>query len=416
MRTRTSMAVAAAAQHTLAVAETGKLFAFGSGTYHQLGTGDTASRLTPARVAGLPLPSIRVRQVAAGSSHTGIVTETGDLFMCGSGINGRLGLGDERNWPKPTPVGRALFGGQTVLMVACGVSHTAVVTLGGAVYTFGSGYEGRLGHGDEEHQLAPRRVPVVAFRPDGSPDEGGEQIVMVAAGGGHTVALSEAGHVFTWGNNEYGQLGHNDWERQRAPRQVKPVWFGGQDEKVVFVAAGGTHTLAVTEAGRLYTWGNGLDGRLGHGDTGHRLVPTLIKGFDVKVVMAACGDRHTLVLTEDGATWACGSGSFGQLGLNDTERRHVFEQVQAFGGARVVAVAAGHAHSAAVTKDGTLWTWGYGASGNLGHGDKETLPIPTRVTMPPPDHVRVGRLLPCPWITRSRLPWAASGVLVRRQI
>ena len=106
-----------------------------------------------------------------------------------------------------------------------------MTTEGGGVYTFGQGEDGRLGHGDEENQLAPRRVPAAGFN--------GERVVMVAAGSGHTVALSEVGHVFTWGNSEDGQLGHNDLETQLAPRHVEPGRFGA--EKVVFVAAGAFH-------------------------------------------------------------------------------------------------------------------------------------------------------------------------------
>jgi alpha-tubulin suppressor-like RCC1 family protein len=205
---------------------------------------------------------------------------------------------------------------------------------------------------------------------------------MVAAGDGHTVALSEAGHVFTWGYGEFGQLGHGDEEDQWAPRQVEAGRFGG--ERVVFVAAGGNHTVAVTAGGRLYTWGLGYLGQLGHGDTGDRLVPTLVRAEAFggsAVVRAACGIVHTLVVTEAGALWACGNGQYGRLGLNDEEDRHVFERVgmEAFGGARVVAAAAGNNHSAAVTKDGALWTWGRGDDGRLGHGNKQRRLAPMRV-------------------------------------
>ena len=119
------MAAAAGGYHSAAVGEDGSLFVWGSGTHGQLGTGDTASRLAPTRAAGLPAP---VRQVAAGFSHTGIVTEAGDLLMCGAGEYGRLGLGDEENRTTPTLVARAVFDGEAVLMVACGEAHTTVVT------------------------------------------------------------------------------------------------------------------------------------------------------------------------------------------------------------------------------------------------------------------------------------------------
>ena len=234
------MAAAAGACHSAAVGEDGALFVWGSGECGELGSGDTTDRLTPTRVAGLPAP---VRQVAAGFNHTGIVTEAGDLLMCGYGDYGQLGLGDEEDRTTPTLVARAVFDGEAVLMVACGGKHTVVATEGGGVYTFGRGWRGLLGHGDEENQLAPRRVPAAAFN--------GERVVMVAAGKLHTVALSEAGHVFTWGYGRNGELGHGDQEHQRAPRQVEAGRFGG--EKVVFVAAGNAHTVAVTAGGRTQT-------------------------------------------------------------------------------------------------------------------------------------------------------------------
>ena len=130
------MAFAAGGLHSAAVGEDGTLFVWGSGTRGQLGTGDTAERLAPTRVAGLPAP---VRQVAAGSYHTGMVTEAGDLLMCGCGDLGQLGLGDEEDRATPTRVARAVLDGEAVLMVACGDVHTAAVTEGGGVYTFGRG-------------------------------------------------------------------------------------------------------------------------------------------------------------------------------------------------------------------------------------------------------------------------------------
>ena len=130
------MAAAAGGNHGAAVGEDGALFVWGSAALGQLGTGDTADRLAPTRVAGLPAP---VRQVAAGYYRTGIVTEAGDLLMCGLGEYGQLGLGDEEDRTTPTLVARAMFDGEAVLMVACGAYHTVVATEGGGVYTFGSG-------------------------------------------------------------------------------------------------------------------------------------------------------------------------------------------------------------------------------------------------------------------------------------
>ena len=92
------MAAATGGFHSAAVGEDGALFVWGSGANGKLGTGDTDERLAPTRVAGLPAP---VRQVAAGDFHTGIVTEAGDLLICGYGRDGQLGLGDDDNRATP---------------------------------------------------------------------------------------------------------------------------------------------------------------------------------------------------------------------------------------------------------------------------------------------------------------------------
>jgi hypothetical protein len=114
--------------------------------------------------------------------------------------------------------------------------------------------------------------------------------------------------------------------------------------------------------------------------------------------MAACGKAHTLVVTEDGGLWACGAGGYGRLGLNDDEDRRVFERVGAgaFGGARVVAAVAGYEHSAAVTEDGALWTWGCGGDGQLGHGDDQRRLVPTRVPAASLQNTRIGGCRPLP--------------------
>ena len=243
---------------------------WGLGELGQLGAGNCHNRRAPTRVAGLPAP---VRQVTAGYRQTGIVTDAGHLLRCGFGEYGQLGLGDEDNRTTPTE--------------------------GSSVYTFGCGDAGRLGHGNEENQLAPRQVPAAGLHH--------EQVVMVAVGSAHTVALSAEGQVYTWGWGFFGQLGHNDLVNQLVPRQVEPGRLGG--EKVVFEAAGEDHTAAVTGGGRLYTWGTGVAGQLGHGDERNRRTPGPVGAGAFRgaaVVMAACGGEHTLVVTHEGALWAFG--------------------------------------------------------------------------------------------------------------
>ncbi len=142
--------------------------------------------------------------------------------------------------------------------------------------------------------------------------------------------------------------------------------------KIVTVAAGGRHTMAVGVDGALWAWGEGFYGQLGLGDTNNRLVPTLVGAEEVfggsQVRTIACGYDHTLAVTEAGELWAWGEGAQGRLGLNDGQERLVPTRVdpQHFAHAPISTVAAGFDHSAAVSSGGALYTWGRGRQGPLG--------------------------------------------------
>ena len=379
-RTR-GMAAACGHMHTAAVGEDGTLYAWGSELNGRLGSGQTIKpRLRPMPIRGLPA----VAQVATGLNHTAIVTDAGDLLLCGQGAFGQLGLDDNEDRLIPTHLDRALFNQARVMMVACGFSHTVALAEGGDVYTFGFTATG--GVVGLAYHCRPLRLPTEHFNC--------EQIVLVDAGNKHTVAVSEEGHVFTWGDGGFGNLGHNDRGRRNVPMQVDPARLAG--DKVVFVATGEFHTMAVTARGQLYSWGYGAYGQLGHGDTVDRLVPTLV-GAGVfggaPVTMTACGACHSMVVTRDGALWACGLGSSGQLGLSDRESRWMFVRVDVarFDGARVVTAAVGVSHSAAVTEGGALWSWGGACSGILGHNDEVQRPEPTLVAASGLGALRFGR-------------------------
>ena len=209
------MALAANDEISFAVREDGILLAWGNNEFGGLGTGYEVNTSVPTQVlwaAG----EARVRQVSTRCKRTGIVTDAGDLFMWGIGNKGEIWpQGRRGNDPAvklPTLVPRAFFAGEAVLMVTCGGDFTAVATECGSVYTFGFGGHGALGHGDQDNQYLPRQVPRAAFL--------NERVVMVSAGFEHMAALSEARRVYTWGNGERFQLGDGDSGWQESPVQV----------------------------------------------------------------------------------------------------------------------------------------------------------------------------------------------------
>ena len=160
--------------------------------------------------------------------------------------------------------------------------------------------------------------------------------------------------MWTWGWNGYGQLGHNDKQNRLVPTLMAGEALGGA--AAVVVAAGEMHTVAVMIDGALWAWGNGVYGQLGLGDIKDRLVPARVGEREVfngvQVRMAACGVWHTLAVTKAGDLWSWGEGEDSVLGYNNVHDRLVPTQVevQHFGHAKNVSAAAGESHSAAINR------------------------------------------------------------------
>ena len=147
-----------------------------------------------------------------------------------------------------------------------------------------------------------------------------------------------------------------------------PEAFAGQ--RVVAVSAGGSHNLALTADGAVWSWGWGGDGKLGHGNMQSQLLPKKIEALaGQRVVAVLAGYFHSLALTADGAVWSWGDGYFGKLGHGDEQRQLLPKKVEAVADQRVVAVSAGGHHNLARTADGAVFTWGAGEDGCLGHGE-----------------------------------------------
>jgi alpha-tubulin suppressor-like RCC1 family protein len=327
-------------------------------------------RHSPASVGGTWLFDAPVRQVAAGVRHTAAVNDEGVLFIWGNIAGGSLqgagfspdadsllGFGDVMPRLAPSALGHHVFGGLPVAMVACGSWHT-MAQAGGHVWTWGRGMNGQLGHGDLEDRALPSRVPDRHF--------GTWRVVFVAACETFSMSVSACGRVCTWGEGE-----HSGGIMQLVPTQIDPHLF--HNAPVVMTSAGGGHAAAVTNSGSLFTWGRGREGQLGLGDYDDRLLPTFVAHFqpslsiheldprtEFQVMMVSCGAGISLAVTRDGSLWAWGYGETGLLGLNDEVDRLVPTPIssQHFGGAKISLAAAGAEHSLALAQDGVVYTWG----------------------------------------------------------
>ncbi|XP_054518108.1 secretion-regulating guanine nucleotide exchange factor isoform X3 [Pan troglodytes] len=229
------------------------LFAWGANSYGQLGLGHKEDVLLPQQLNDFCKPR-SVRRITGGGGHSAVVTDGGDLFVCGLNKDGQLGLGHTEDIPYFTPC-KSLFG-CPIQQVACGWDFTIMLTENGQVLSCGSNSFGQLGvpHG-------PRRCVVpqaIEFHK--------EKVVCIAAGLRHALAATASGIVFQWGT------GLAPCGRRLCPGQTLPLFFtakepsrvtGLENSKAMCVLAGSDHSASLTETGKMFTWGRADYGQLG---------------------------------------------------------------------------------------------------------------------------------------------------------
>mmetsp|Transcript_28803 Transcript_28803/g.51702 ORF Transcript_28803/g.51702 Transcript_28803/m.51702 type:complete len:989 (-) Transcript_28803:130-3096(-) len=316
---------ASGGDHCIVFTTDNEVYSFGRGNAGALGTGDNNNRVVPTKVQGMSKKEIA--GCAAGLQHSIVWTTDNDVYACGSGKEGQLGLGDTDNRMTFTLV-RGLSGKQ-ILGVSCGDAHTVAWTADG-VYSFGHGKYGQLGHGETKNILTPTPISVLT----------GKKIVGAACGASHTVVWTEEDEVFSFGYGKYGQLGHGDTSNQLVPTLVQSL----RGRAMAGGACGQGHTVLWTTEGEVCSFGLGGNGQLGSGDKGSKMLAARIPFFKGKKVAGAeCGANHTFVWTPENDVFSFGCGSYGQLGGGDTTHRLVPTKVAALSGKNLAGVSCGGA-------------------------------------------------------------------------
>uniref|UniRef100_A0A672ZNA8 RCC1 and BTB domain-containing protein 2-like n=1 Tax=Sphaeramia orbicularis TaxID=375764 RepID=A0A672ZNA8_9TELE len=226
--------------HVVIATADGEVFAWGHNGYSQLGNGTTNHGLTPALVS-TNLLSKRVTDVACGSHHTIALTTDGEVYAWGYNNSGQVGSGSTANQPTPRRVSSCLQN-KVVVNIACGQLCSMAVLDNGEIYGWGYNCNGQLGLGNNGNQQTPCRIAALQ----------GVNIVQVACGYAHTLALTDEGLVYAWGANSYGQLGTGNKSNQALPTLINT-----EKERMVEVAACHTsHTSAAkTQSGQVLMWG-----------------------------------------------------------------------------------------------------------------------------------------------------------------
>jgi alpha-tubulin suppressor-like RCC1 family protein len=349
--------------HTAAIKTDGTLWTWGLGTAGRLGNGATAGSIdTPITTfAG----GTNWKQVSSGSSHTAAIKTDGTLWAWGRGNEGQLG--DYTTLNRSTPV-TTFTGGTNWKQVSCGVDHTAAIKTDGTLWTWGNGGDGQLGRFSF---YTSKLTPITTFAGGNNwadtATTDAEDLYTLSAASNTSFAIKTDGTLWTWGSGTYGKLGTNGITSVSTP---VTTFAGGNNWKQVSASLG-NHTASIKTDGTLWAWGTANLGQLANGiSTGVTVnistpVTTFAGGTNWKQVSSGSG--HVTAIKTDGTLWTWGFGASARLG-NGTTSGSVSTPITTFaGGTNWKHVSCGGQHAAAIKTDGTLWTWGYGGSGVLGN-------------------------------------------------
>ncbi len=318
--------------------------------------GEIISR-TGSGVLTVSAPTNGWKSISCGYSHSLGIKADGTLWAWGSNESGQLGIGSDDDSYKRAPV---QIGTDSWLAVSAGESHSLALKSDHTLWAWGNNDFGQLGIGSEypESSDVPIQVSIQ-----------GITWKAIAAGGTHSLAITEEGDLWAWGYNERGQLGAgSDFSGDRSFDPVMISDSGGWTT----LAAGYEHSLGI-ESGILYAWGDDSYGQLGIGDMGteyefFKALPTPVDApSDVEWASISAGEYFSLGITTQNLlytlyTW--GINNLGQLGCSTQD----YETSPVIVGPDWFIADCGYDHVIAVKNDGSLWAWGNNDHGQIGNG------------------------------------------------
>ncbi len=331
--------------HSMVITENGMLYGAGNNNIGQLGND---SGKDEPKFVHINVDNKKIIRAAGDYMHSLVITEDGMLYGAGGNNDDQLGTGSDKNEPKFVQIN---VDGKKIVKVACGMSHSMVITEDGMLYGAGSNYEGQLGNGSGKNE--PKFVQI---------NIDNKKIVQAACGMSYSMVITEDGILYGAGGNEQGQLGNNSGKDE-----PKFVQINVDGKKIVQVACGFDYSLAITEDGMLYGAGSNKDeGQLGNGSgkNEHKFVQINVDGK--KILRAACGNGHSMVITEDGMLYGAGENRYYELGNGSSRNEPKFVPINV-DGKKIVQVACGYKYTMVITEDIMLYEAGQNDYGQLGN-------------------------------------------------
>jgi alpha-tubulin suppressor-like RCC1 family protein len=294
---------------------------------------------------------INIKKIACGFKNSIALVPEGSMCVWGKNDLKQLGISDQSDIYFPYPIPELDV--PPIKKIVCGECHTIALTYQGEVYVWGYKYHKQQDFGNKDN-FGPY-LPTKLFFDN--------PIKKIACGSYHSMALTITGEVYTWGSNQFGQLGHNDESKKINLSNIKKI------------SCGTFHSMAITTQGETYVWGSNARRKLGF-DISVQIVniPTKLNLPDLKKIIG--GSYHTMALTKFGEVYVWGDNEYRYLGID----KYVYT-----GGLYkldlpyVKDIICGYNSSMAITCSNEIYVWGDNSTGQLGLGHYKNVHSPQKL-------------------------------------
>ncbi|XP_074654157.1 protein RCC2-like [Tubulanus polymorphus] len=337
--------------HSVAITNNGAAYTWGRNEKGQVGNGTIKRVDEPTLLSSME--SVKFVSAACGRNHTLLLTDTGEVYAMGDNKNGQLGIGSNSVETVLTPK-KIDYSGHPIAKVACGAEFSMILDVKGNLYSFGLPEYGQLGHNTNGEyfvtasrmgfasELRPRRVVIFIEKSrDGHVTPVKDvTITDVACGANHTIAIDAKKRLYSWGFGGYGRLGHSSPKDEMVPRLLS--FFDRAKMGAVKIAAGTAFNLCLNELGCLYQWGQTKSAgeAIMYPKPVNDLAGWMVKKF-------SCGSRSMIVHADDSIISWAPSPTYGELGYGEHKPKSSTMPLEAkpLTGLKILDIAAGFGHT-----------------------------------------------------------------------
>ena len=355
--------ISANSYHSVALTADGQVWSWGHNNSGQLGDGTNTNRSLPVLLSGIPEMS-KIVEIGTGANFTLALDDNGTLWGWGTNDNRQISKDLTSRFLKPVRI--ELPG--PLSRFACGNTHALALGRDGKLWAWGTNNFGELGQNHDD--------PVTGFVEIVKP-AGMQNVKTLAAGKSNSYAVDVAGKMWAWGYNFYGELGDGSNTHRFAP---VPVDISNGVPVIKSIDSGANHALASGIDGSIWSWGLGNYGQLGRGSTASSNKPVRVTSGLTDASAIAAGESHSLAVSPSGVVWAWGRSNRGQLGNNSTVTSNIPVQTSLVTDwSDIQRIATRKDYNVAMKSDGSVWSWGYNYYGELGLGDTTQRNAPERL-------------------------------------